>query len=69
MDEREIRRAIHARYKAKSAEARGLIAENGRLKARVRQLESMIADQAFIVELSEQVIGLRDSPPSASGPR
>lgn len=69
MDEREIRRAIHDRYKAKSAEARSLIAENGRLKARVRQLESMIADQAYIVELSEQVIGLRDSPPSASGPR
>lgn len=68
MDEIQIRRAIHARYKAKSAEVRALIAENGRLAARVRELEWVIAEQGYIVELSEQVIGLRDSPPAVSGP-
>ena len=68
MDEREIRRVIYARYKAKCAEARELAAENGRLAARVRQLESVIAEQGYIVELSEQVLGLKDAPPSASAP-
>jgi hypothetical protein len=68
MDEIEIRRAIHARYKEKSADARGLAAENARLKGRIAWLESVIADQRYIVELAEQVTGLRDSPPSASAP-
>lgn len=58
MDEAEVRRTIHARYKAKCAELRELQAENARLAGRVRQLEDMIKMQGEIVALAEQVLGL-----------
>jgi predicted ArsR family transcriptional regulator len=58
VDEIEIRRAIHARYKAKTAEARELTRENGQLKERIRWLESVIEEQGYIVKLAEQVLGL-----------
>ena len=58
MDEIEIRRAIHARYKAKCLEARELIAENEGLRAQIRQLEFTVDGQRYIVKLAEQVLGL-----------
>jgi ribosomal protein L23 len=68
VDELEIRRAIHARYKAKCLEVRELIAENAGLRAQVRQLEFTIDGQRAYVELAEQVLGLTDAPPSADAP-
>lgn len=68
MDEVAIRRAIHARYKAKAAETRQLGRENGQLKECIRWLESLIEEQRYIVKLAEQVLGLTDAPPSAAAP-
>ena len=68
MDEIEIRRAVHARYKAKAAEARELAREIGQLKERISWLESLLEQQRYIVSLAEQALGLTDAPPSASAP-
>jgi hypothetical protein len=68
MSEIDIRRAIHRRYKAKCLEVRELIAEREGLRAQVRQLEFTIGEMRAYAELAEQVIGLRDAPPSADAP-
>jgi hypothetical protein len=68
VDELEIRRAVRARYKARCREVRALIAECGRLKAQVAELEFLAVEQRRLVELAEQVLGLRDAPPAAAAP-
>ena len=65
MDERELRRIIHARYKAKCRENTELRAQVARLEEQVRRLQAGIAMQAEIVATAERVIGLRPTPASA----
>lgn len=62
MDEREVRRIMHARYKAKCREAAELREQVRRLEWEVTRLRAGITAQGEIVALAEQVIRLRPTP-------
>lgn len=62
MDEREIRRRVHARYKTARAALATVTAERDRLRAELDRTRTAVAAQMEIVDLAEQVIAIRATP-------